>query len=44
MPEWLTLPNVSQPPQQTAFHLPKGDFDKQGQGGGQNNGEILSEG
>ncbi len=38
----IGIARVSQPQQQTAFHLPEGDSDKQGQGG-QSNGEILLE-
>lgn len=41
MAEWLALPDASQPQQQTAFLFPEGDCNKKGQGGGQNNGEIL---
>lgn len=34
----LALPDVSQVQWQTAFYLPEGDFDTQGQEKGQNNG------
>lgn len=42
MPERLALPDVSQPQQQTAFHLPEGDFDIQGQEGQNKWGNTFS--